>query len=1050
RLESIFRKAKVALAEEPKLFPLQALSRMSLGREEAQLRDRLVRDPLLRELEDLSREGDVAIRAPSLMYFARHRLLEERGLTRSAVDLAQRVKTQPQARDEAESILAIAEGRGTFGQKFDFVLPRFSREVTKPSMLLAMAVAPLFGVAFELGGLKFAQGALGLEKIGRLGKSATFGAELLGMSGEAFGFTATHRAAERWSSGGEGFWRGAGDEMLGSMLLFGGLRLASGAGSWASRNILNPQSSRGIKGLVGAIRPAGSLAAMTASGYLSRSLGWAPANRQGFGGNLFDAALLFFQSEIGFRFANAATGGGLRNFAGEIKMRLGVGKGSALLGGDASGSTLVEPSRIPSLRLFDLNQGGLTTDFFVGPGRDAHLDPILFGNEGTKIRLFRDAQGNIFLEDRRDRVFSWAPDPARKMNFREQSLLFNGAMLPTYHPVRLVPGDVLFFPIRKLKVALPAQAPVFQALAGMPESAQRALAENLSTARTWRDFFGALEKNRSAPVATIQAEMAKVIEGETSLYSLPTELGLLPKVQELMEADLARWGREGLWEEFYSLQSKRGDPRLSPQEQVYQTLRAAEALRDRIRQSRSVEEIRDHLLNTRLGKIEETPLSELIGRVLNVFSSFREGAQRLPYASGLRQRIRDIWEERVFRDYEAYLRGGGTIPLPKETEGHGEYLQLDQKRFEIFAKLRHGVSPDDPDALFPPQELEERLYQVLERGKSLSLLPRAGQVRRDAENYQGLAIRSARKLFPGEMGAETGESNRETDYRQAIQVLNRHGRRPIVGMASREEISTLHHLVVRYLDPQASPDFPSLVERLRRHWDEATPQIRELLANANPEEKSLLLSHYFGGYRSRDLNPASALQVALWMGQYGMPQETAMIYETLQGTLRATLASEDRVQASRDREDDFFILRNVVGAKDKGSDLSRDPEILPAFEDLRFVLEQAQQYWRRGFPQRLGETPLYEPSQRLFRNWLVHPSGVSELRLSLGDSGQPTEMQVRFGLRPGAETGIESKDAESARLEALGKELGIPVTVSETSYDRLLEGLPFPIQSKTP
>ena len=194
-----------------------------------------------------------------------------------------------------------------------------------------------------------------------------------------------------------------------------------------------------------------------------------------------------------------------------------------------------------------------------------------------------------------------------------------------------------------------------------------------------------------------------------------------------------------------------------------------------------------------------------------------------------------------------------------------------------------------------------------------------------------------------------------------------------------------------------------------------------------------------------------------------------MIYETQRGTLRATLAMGDMAQVSSRHYDDFFLLHthpeqylssdgSLMGFSQvpglaktlaiQVGEVSPDTtHLLPSRVDLGFVLERAREYWRRGLPLSLGETPLYEPTQRLFRNWVVHPFGLSEVRISFGEAGQPADLQVRFAAQTQAKMRNGNYEEQKARLEALATEFGLPVTVSETNYDRLIEGLPFTIQS---
>jgi len=358
-IDSLFKKAAALSAEQPGADPFALLRGLSLDSEGQRLRDRMLGDKVMVELNDLAKEPDPALRSASLAAFARQRLLTESGLGQSAATIAEALKNDPPTRRTAEDILAILEGKGNFGQKVGYILPRFSQEVSKPSMLLGMAAAPFLGTAFELGGLKL---GLQLAKGGQLGWKARGLATLAGMSGEALAFTGIHKTIDSLNHDPSKVWENTGGEILSSILLFGAMRTAhlgsgfatarmaegrlgslfgkrlgeagySGFGITPFGRILEGRfaaaAGAGIPTLTttgrfasGLLNHGSGILGMQLSGSASRSLGLTPGNGQSFGANFFDATVGYGQAMVGFNLANAATHGKLQPAVSEFKLRV--------------------------------------------------------------------------------------------------------------------------------------------------------------------------------------------------------------------------------------------------------------------------------------------------------------------------------------------------------------------------------------------------------------------------------------------------------------------------------------------------------------------------------------------------------------------------------------------------------------------------------------------------------------------------------------------------------------------------------------------------------
>lgn len=360
-IEGLFQKAKAASEKNPGVSPFALFHKLELSAEETVLRDRLLGDKLMQEFDALAHESDAALRGKSLAILAQQKLLIDAGMGESAMFLAEQLKKDPATQRVGEDILAIVQGKGDFGQKVGYVLPLFCKEVSKPSMLLGMAAAPFMGTAFELGGLKLAAWAYDAKKISDIGRGAKLGAAVLGMTGEAVGFTAIHRGFERMHHGGDKAWNGAWQEIVSATLMFGGMRLTHGMtglatarmaeGAWGAKlgyrfgegqfagalgrsptgrfffDGAAHAAGKGIptlttsgKALSGTMNHLGGILTMQASGALSRKLGLMPENNQSFGANFFDATVMYAQAMVGSHAANLASGGSLHRNLGAFKM----------------------------------------------------------------------------------------------------------------------------------------------------------------------------------------------------------------------------------------------------------------------------------------------------------------------------------------------------------------------------------------------------------------------------------------------------------------------------------------------------------------------------------------------------------------------------------------------------------------------------------------------------------------------------------------------------------------------------------------------------------
>ncbi len=353
-VQSMFAKA----AASPRLAggPFEVLKNLALSPEEALVRDRILADPLMQKVDAASREFH-GLRAKQMLLLAREDLLKGEGLVESAAAVAvrllenEKVQGNPEWKREAERILSVLTGGGSFGSRMEYLVPKFVQEVAHPSMLVAMLAAPFAGAAME---------SLGLAGVNalRLGRSANalgrLGASGFGLVGEAAGFTAVHRMADSLSHEPNELWNAEADakEIGSSALLFGMMRyahLTTGAlshyaargklGSWAVKQdsalffhsyptgrILETAMLRELspaaKRIQFLLNHGGGVGAMYFAGKVGRQVGLQEKPRAAEDHPLFDAGLMYGQAMLGFNLANRATAGRVAGEVAELRLRL--------------------------------------------------------------------------------------------------------------------------------------------------------------------------------------------------------------------------------------------------------------------------------------------------------------------------------------------------------------------------------------------------------------------------------------------------------------------------------------------------------------------------------------------------------------------------------------------------------------------------------------------------------------------------------------------------------------------------------------------------------
>ncbi len=350
-IQGLFQKAAEHLKATPSRSALEVLQTLKLEGTEAALRDRLVSDPRIAKLDAIGREGDEALRAREFLAFAREDLSGQFEYAGAAVAIAQRLRGIEGVKAGAEQVLAVAEGKGSFGAKMEILTPRFVKQVADWKMLVAMGAAPIAGTLFEAGSLRLMATAGKLRSVGKTGR---FLASVGGLGFEAGAFTAVHRGLESAVHDPAKAWAHAPQEILGAALLFGAMRFGHGVsgritrqmaeGKWGTLfggktagegmgfvtsptgRILEDQLMTGSltqwgTRLSSLANHGSGVTAMYAAGALGRKLGIHPDDKRNLGEHWFEAALMYTQAVAGFSLANKLSGGRLQATLAELKVR---------------------------------------------------------------------------------------------------------------------------------------------------------------------------------------------------------------------------------------------------------------------------------------------------------------------------------------------------------------------------------------------------------------------------------------------------------------------------------------------------------------------------------------------------------------------------------------------------------------------------------------------------------------------------------------------------------------------------------------------------------
>ncbi|HKX12186.1 MAG TPA: FHA domain-containing protein, partial [bacterium] len=435
---AVLKKSLEAAAGKPTATAFEVMQSLTLEGDEAAARDRILANKVAVELNSIGAEADPELRAIGLLHFADQRLFRRLSMPLAAQTILAGLENSPFVQDKARAVLATMGGKGTFGDKFEYFLPKIAKQIAHPATLIAMGGAPFLGAAAEgLGLAGISRFGTVLGGTGRVNFAGRWLAGAFGLSGEAFAFTALHQAGASAVHDPDKVTANFGNEFKSGLLLFGAMRAAhagvnpltariftknpveaelltsptgrvllnprwgGGQASWLSRNIAMPTVNHGT-----------GIVAMHLANSLSRRFELMPNDGQDQWSHFLESALTYGQAVAGFNLANRLTLGRLQSTLGEAKLRLDeLGRNQAPLG--KRSRQVSNSPKSPGLT-FSLNgkwkiDAERTKRIWVGsiPGRRPGVEyedgfaKINVGNENTVSEwhavLVRDQSGSYWF-----------------------------------------------------------------------------------------------------------------------------------------------------------------------------------------------------------------------------------------------------------------------------------------------------------------------------------------------------------------------------------------------------------------------------------------------------------------------------------------------------------------------------------------------------------------------------------------------------------------------------------------------------------------------------
>ncbi|MCE9624257.1 MAG: hypothetical protein K8R69_02205, partial [Deltaproteobacteria bacterium] len=1011
---------------------------------------------------------------------------------------------KPEAQENAEKLdsnvrkfLALTEGKGGFGTKFEFGLKHFTKEVAKPTTLAAMTVAPFAGAGCEL---------FGLWKFKNWGTAGRLIATGMGVTGEAAAFTYSSKALDSYFYSSEGLWENHTKDLKSNILLFGSMRaahygsaafaerfLATGRmGKWAGGYVAGEAGASGMaktpggqvfnvgkaagpgvpqltvagKRLAGVLDHSVAVGAMYGSGKASNKLGWTPQ-----AATFSDTLLMYMQAMAGFKLADAATMGKLGTGMAVMRMRADNAKA-----GKAPDPTPVKATPADMLRLFDRKvhdvtlekaDGGETLPLVLPKvGKKVSLDAFLLDGEGKGLSLSRDKDGNLVLHNKQKAVEAPLPEEAKAAEPKQEEVKVDGAGEEkkdeakkdgTADPKAAEPkveAKAEEKPEEKTddsKAAEPAKPPVEILVNGKsvePGKSAKVGDEDVITVggkeirvKTPSEVTKALADVSREEQLSLARAIAKV-KDPGALFRMLKDSPYQGAVDILMALGEVFSGKRPL-EKLPEEMGIRAKVKTLLEGQVADMNKAGLVLDPGMKlkdgavpKDFSPLETEFHTLKAMEALKLRLASARNIPEVLEILgeSSFEE-------VGGVK--VKDIF------DWLGYEQLKAVVEQARKSESAlTEKITIGEKRLKLETEKKKKDAPLIAELEGKLEDWKERaqqskdLYTVLEKALEAQAKDPADKSSADADFAQ--LVDKLPPDFGIRQKARDGYEQSKGDFAKSL---------------NEKERKSAVDLVKKYVDIHATEDFDAAQRSLRQAIDSASPQARMMLRRAKPAELELILKLYFGEAKSRELQPAQAYQVAVAFGQAKVSESLGLV-QSLEGTGPFKLVRGDLDAVAKSADGEAVILRTHSSTSDGQHFTFTSNEILGLVEQSKRVSKaeknrpaDAKPY--QGSPEnplkgQLSDTQAYfDPETNTFQTWVVHGRGLSKIRITLDEKGEVESYEIKHATKPGE--GEAASLLTPPKLEQLIGAGGkvIPVEGKSVDYAELLKEFPFDVPGVT-
>lgn len=461
------------------------------------------------------------------------------------------------------------------------------------------------------------------------------------------------------------------------------------------------------------------------------------------------------------------------------------------------------------------------------------------------------------------------------------------------------------------------------------------------------------------------------------------------------------------------------------------------------------------------------------------------GLQNLPLAFFIRQKVRDLLEQRYAAHYQrqaADPRRRFMPPTPSDPVLRRGLAPLDEMQAGIFDDIRSMKKIRGRSKRYTPEETEELVYQVLERmNRPLAFITQHGEgLREKALAYMEAVVATARRLFPGDMADAydggrnpfTGEridEHIETVYRYAKMVLNAHAGRPPFGYPTAGERRSVVEMVNSFFPKDRASTYAEAQAILRRHIEAGTPELGIFMKRADANAKLLALEAYFGNFSHRQMPGVGVgMRVARTLGEMGVYREVGVTITRQYGRLYVNLSLGDMHSMSNESHGHYYILHThpETYLTDRGDWMGENrnaPEravatiyvtdrridtstlnVLFSRQDLHVMRRDAERYFRDDAA--LGERSWYDSKVRTYRSWLVHPYGMALMEVVLDHSGSAKNVKIVFGVKTDADAGVRLDQEYRHSRKKLSHEaqaMGLPIEFEHVPYQQIASEYPY-------